>query len=307
MKPYFYKQTDKRWATYSWHGMTIGGGGCGPTSIANVVSPLRKKVTPKTVFKWLCKHGYILPGVGTYHSGITAALKHWKIKFKQTYSDAEAKKSLKKGQWVLGVVGRSRWTSSGHFIVLYGLTKSGHVLVSDPYSSSDYCQKQGTWNEYAKANKNNWICIDPKDYKARENDPKSTKTYIMYTDSELSNVRAGHAKNTKVVAKLARGTKLTLHNYYKGWYQIKKGKYKGKWIGQSHLTNLPPYVAKWQTQSQRYIRNGATTKADIIGKAPKGKSYVSSKMLGDWVFIPSVDGWIRYKSHDGKKKYMKKL
>ena len=304
-KPWFYKQTDKRWANYSWHGMTIGGGGCGPTSIANVVSPLKGKKTPKTVFKWLCKHGYILPNVGTYHSGITAALKHYGIKFKQTYSDAEAKKSLKKGQWVLGVVGQSRWTSSGHFIVLYHLTSKGHVYVSDPYSSSDYCQKKGTWTEYAKANKNNWICIDPDDYKKKKKKPKATKVYTLYVNDALANVRKGRGTNYKVVGTVSRGEKLTLHNAKNGWYQIKKGKLKGYYISEKVLTNLPAYKHSFKMLSKRNVRNGATTKAKVIDSVGKGKTFISSKRLGDWIYFPAANGWIRYKNKD--KYYMKKV
>jgi len=308
MKPNFIKQIDKRYRNLSYKGMTMGGGGCGVMTCYNIISVLTKpKLTVRQIWRFMTKNGYVIPGRGTLWNGITQTLKHYGIKnFKVTYSDAEVKECLEKGMWLVGLCGPSRWTSSGHYICIYGMTKKGKLLISDPYSSSDYCQKDAPLKAYQDCNKCNWVFIDPKDYKVRENDPKSTKTYVMYVDDEVANVREGHAKNKKIVAKIPRGMKLTLHNYYKGWYQIKKGNLKGYWIGQSYLTNLPPYVAKWQTQSTRNIRNGATTKAEAIGKAPKGKSYVSSKKLGDWVYIPSVKGWIRYRSHDGKKKYMKK-
>ena len=307
-KPYFWKQTDKHWASYSWHGMTIGGGGCGPTSGANVISPIRNiKVTPKMTFKWLCKHGYVLPGIGTYHSGISAMLKHWKIDFKQTYSDSEAYNSLKKGYWLIGVVGPSRWTTAGHFIVLYGLTSSGKVLVSDPYSSSDYCQKNGTWAEYAKANKNNWIAIDPYQYSNKNKKPAVTKTVTMYVDTRTANVRKDRGKKYGVKAVIKRGTKLKLYDYKNGWYRIKSGKYKGYYIGRKVLTNLPPYVYKYKALSNRNIRKGATLKADVVGVMHKGEIRQSSKKLGDWVYFPTLKGWVRYVSKDKTKRYLKKV
>lgn len=306
-KPFFWKQTDKSWASYSWHGMTIGGGGCGPTSGANIISPITgKKVTPKTTFKWLCKHGYILPGQGTYHSGISAMLKHWGIKFKQTYSDSEAYNSLKSGKWLLGCVGPSRWTYSGHFIVLYGLTKSGHVLVSDPYSSSDYCQKKGTWNEYARANKNNWIAIDPNQL-SKDKKAKASKTVIMYVDCALANIRKGRGTKYGVKGKLKRGTKLKLYNYKNGWYKIKSGKYKGCFISKTRVTNLPPFVHDWKLLTEMNIRTGGTTKAEVIGKVKKGTVIKSSKRQGDWVYFPALKGWVRRISADRKKKYMKQV
>ena len=310
LKPDFLKQTDPRWAKYSWHGMTIGGGGCGPTSLTNVINPLQLlNLTPKTVFKWLCKHGYVLPGVGTYHSGISAALKHWNIKFKQTYSDTEAYNSLKAGNWLIGVVGPSRWTSAGHFIVLYGLTSSGHVLVSDPYSSSDYCQKNGTWNEYARANKNNWISINPKEYPGwkKAQKPKVSKTFIKYVDVEEANIRKGRGMKYGVKAKVKRGTKLKLYSYKNGWYRIKSGKYKGYYIGRKALTNLKPFVYTWKALNNRNVRKGATTKASVIGVMNKGMKLKSSKKLGDWLYFPTLKGWVRYVSGNKKKKYLKQV
>ncbi len=313
-KPYFWKQTDRRWASYSWRGMTIGGGGCGPTSLANVISPLRKKtVNPKTVFKWLCKRGYVLPGAGTYHSGISAALKNWGIKYKQTYSDAEAYESLKKGYWLIGVVGPSRWTSAGHFIVLYGLTSTGRVLVSDPYSSSDYCQKNGTWSEYARANKNNWISIDPTAYpNGRYEGHKASKTYTMYADgashgSLTINVRKGRGTKYGVKGTIKNGTKLKLYSYKNGWYRIKSGKYKGYYVSKTRVSNLQPYVRTWKAIKTMNVRGGATTKAKIIGSLKKGKKIKSSKRLGDWVYLPAKKGWVRFRSADGKTRYLKKI
>ena len=160
MKPNFVKQTDKRYRNLSYHGMTMGEGGCGVMSVYNIVSK-KVKTTPKKVWKYMTSKGYVIPHQGTTWDGITKSLKHFGVKFKVTYSDTEVRKSLKKGNWLLGLCGRSRWTTSGHYIVIYKLTPKGHIYCSDPYSASDYCQKDGTLKEYLACNKCTWIDIDP--------------------------------------------------------------------------------------------------------------------------------------------------
>lgn len=304
--PRFFKQTDARWADVSWRGMTIRYAGCGPTSVANVVSALKKTVYPNEVWGWICSHGYMAPGQGTYHSGISAALKHYGItKFKQTYSDAEALKSLKKGQWILGVVGPSRWTTGGHYIVLYKLRSNGKISVSDPYSSSDYCQKNGTWKEYARANKNNWICIDPKDYKkSSSSDKKDTTVYSLFVKCARANVRKGRSTKYGVVGKLPRGTKLTLTSYSKGWYKIKAGKYKGYFISEKTLTKHQPHIATYKALVNMNVRSTYSLKGKIVRTVKKGTKVKSASKQGDWIYVPSVKGWMRIK---GKKTYMKKV
>lgn len=304
MKPNFVKQTDYRYRNLNYHGMTMGAGGCGVMSVYNAVSSLTKPhITPKQVWKYMTGKGYVIAGQGTAWDGITKSLKHYGINPKVTYSDAEVKKALEDGKWVFALCGRSRWTSSGHYVIIYKLTKTKHLLISDPYSSSDYCQKNGTLSEYLACNKCNWI-IDPKKYKGAKK-PKTTKTYTLYVDSVLANVRADRNTKKKALGTLPRGTQLTLHNYKNGWYQIKKGRFKGKYIGEKTLTNLPPYKHTFKALSMRSVRNGATTKADVIGKVVKGKAVISSKRLGDWIYVPAEKGWIRYKGKRGT--YLEKV
>ena len=308
VKPYFYKQTDSRWASYSWRGMTIGGGGCGPTSIANAASALVKKVSPKTVFKWLCKNGYILPGAGTYWSGITAGLKHYGVdKFTVTSDTNKAKACLKKGQWVLTVVGPSRWTSGGHYILIYKLKSNGKLSISDPYSYSNYCQEDAPFSDYARAEKNSWICIDPKDYPKSGGKIKKSKTFLRYTQKANNNIRKGRGTKYGVKAVLKRGVKLILHDYKNGWYRIKAGKYKGYYIHKNNLSTTRKYVHTYQTLRKMNVRAGYTNSAKIIRTVKKGTKLVSSKQMGRWRYFPAVKGWIKRVSSDDKTLYLKKI
>ena len=310
--PYFWKQTDKRWSMKKVGSMTLGAGGCGPTSIANIVSPLlQKNYTPAKVWDYMAEHGYLIPGAGSTWAGITATLKHYGIKFDVTYDDNLVDKSLKRGYWVLGLCGASRWTTSGHYIDIYKLTPLHKILVSDPYSSSDYCQKDAYLSEYLRCNKCNWVMINPKDYPGGQTDkPKkeqTTKIVVMYVDTAKANVRKGRGLKYGVKGVVSRGDKLKLWQPIDGWYKIKSGKYKGYYISETVLTRFEPYEHTYKALYKMNVRKGASKDAKIKGTIRKGVKMVSTKRSGDWLYFPSVKGWIRSRSADGKKKYLDKI
>lgn len=304
IKPSFYKQYDTRWSNVKGNGATIARNGCGPTSVANIASVLVKSsITPKTVFKYMADNKYINGSVGSYWNGITATLKHFNItKFTVTSSAAEAKKSLKKGCWVLATVGPSRWTRGGHFIVVYAI-ENGKCKISDSASSSDYRQNNGPWSEYAAAECQQWIAINPADYNVKK--AKTTKTYTLYVSDAYANVRKGRGVKYGVKGRLKRGTKLVLYSYKSGWYRIKKGSYKGYYINESVLSKYEPHIARYKLLDNMNVRKGYTTKADIIRVLAKGTTVKSSKIKGDWIYTPKYNGWICIKQ--GGKKYLKKL
>ena len=316
IKPKFYKQTDSRWASYSWRGVTIGGSGCGPTAIANVVAALKKPVNPRDVFKWICSKGYMTYSDGTYWSGITAALKHYGIsKFSVTADSAKAKKALKKGHWMIAVVARSRWTSGGHYIVVYGITSKDKILVSDSASSSDYRQKDGPWSEFKSAERQMWIDINPDDYikdkpSDKQDKPKSddkVKTYTLYVSDSYANVRKGRGTEYGAVGKLKRGTKLTLYSFKSGWYRIYKGEYKGKYIAETTLSKYEPIsqIYKVVTPDGLNVRAGYSTSSDIIRTIGQGSKFKATKKRGDWVYSPALGGWLKTKSDT--ETYLKKV
>ena len=292
LKPYFWKQTDSRWSTHSWRGVTVGGSGCGPTAVACVVSALVKEVTPKAVFDWICKNGYMHLSLGTYWNGITQALKHYGVtKFSVSYNTDKALKELKAGKWLIGVVGPSRWTRGGHYIVVYAY-KKGKILVSDPASSSDYRQKNGTWSEFKKAENCMWISINPKDYKKSKGKPKTSTTVTMYVSDAKANIRKGRGTKYGVAGTIKRGTKLKLKKYKNGWYEIAEGKYKGKFISGSVLAKYPPYVATYKTKYVMNVRAGYTTKAKVLRRCAKGAKFKTAYKVGNWVYVPSLKGWV---------------
>jgi len=133
----YYNQTDSRWGNlmYGKSG-TIGSSGCGPTALAMVIATLTEnQVTPDEVADWAFKNGYRAEGNGSYHSLMVFGARHYGLTVEGIGKDADKLvEALKDGKLVIAIMSRGHFTSSGHFIVLRGITSDGKILVADPAS-----------------------------------------------------------------------------------------------------------------------------------------------------------------------------
>ena len=133
----YYNQTDARWGNklYGKTG-TIGAEGCGPTALAIVVATLTDhKVTPYDVAKWSAENGHPCEGNGSYHSLIPAGGAHYGLTVTGIgNSSSKLVEALQEGKLVIALMAKGHFTSTGHFIVLRGITEDGKVLVADPAS-----------------------------------------------------------------------------------------------------------------------------------------------------------------------------
>ncbi len=134
----YYNQLDERWSNKMYgKSSTIGAAGCGPTSLAIAVSTLTgKNVDPPAVCAWSVANGHRCEGNGSYHSLIPEGAKHYGLKVEKLgrSSARELQQHLSSGHLVIAIMAKGHFTSSGHFIVLRGITESGKVLVADPAS-----------------------------------------------------------------------------------------------------------------------------------------------------------------------------
>lgn len=151
--PVDYMQTDSRWKNnkYAASGetSTIGSAGCGITCAAMVIATLKdKSVTPATTAKWSMAHGYKAYHQGTYYSYFKPQMAEYGIQCEQVngatvYHGANSAKSVndkvtksvKSGNWIIACMGKGDWTSSGHFVLWYGIDSEGYALIRDPYST----------------------------------------------------------------------------------------------------------------------------------------------------------------------------
>ncbi len=142
----YYNQLDERWKNLPYGTDNIGGYGCGPTSMAIVVSSLTSEtVDPPHMAQWSYEHGHWCSKSGSYRSLITYAAKAWGLNV-ENCSATEVQRivdALSSGKLVVAIMGKGHFTANGHFMVLRGITADGRVLVADPAS---YSRSSQTWD-----------------------------------------------------------------------------------------------------------------------------------------------------------------
>ncbi len=133
----YFNQTDPEWGEYGSD--SISGYGCGPTSMAMVVSTLtRIHVDPQEMSNIFVREGYWALGSGTYYnfaegSGGLFGLNVESVSPEEITS-RDLLQYLMAGNLAIALVSKGHFTNGGHFIVLHGSTLSGDVLVADPAS-----------------------------------------------------------------------------------------------------------------------------------------------------------------------------
>lgn len=133
----YFSQIDPQWANQLYGSDDIGHYGCGPTSMAMVVSSLTDEIVdPAQMAAFAAKKGYCAKGHGSYLSivnGIAQAYGLASAGIDELTVDA-VYDALLSGNMLVALVGPGHFTSGGHFIVLRGVTLSGQILVADPAS-----------------------------------------------------------------------------------------------------------------------------------------------------------------------------
>ena len=141
----YYNQLDERYAGKPYGTDHIGGYGCGPTSMAIVVSSMTDDmVDPIEMAQWAYRNGYWCSRSGSYHSLIPGAAQHWGLPVSGCTASEPQRivDALTSGKLVVALMYEGHFTSSGHFIVLRGV-KDGKILVADPAS---YSRSEMAWD-----------------------------------------------------------------------------------------------------------------------------------------------------------------
>ena len=216
-QPVVYYQTDPRWKNIPYavkgESSTIGGSGCGPTSMAMVLATwVDKNVTPQTECAWALKNGYKCLNSGTYYSYFVPAAKRYGLTCKQlngasiygnstSQYHAQAKEAIDSNHLVIACMGKGNWTRSGHYVVVWKI--SGNVIYINDPASTKLVRTQGDYSLFKSQVKYYWVIQNP---------GKSTVTtkdvnYIVkITDPTGLNCRAGAGTNYSVVKVYPGGT-----------------------------------------------------------------------------------------------------
>ena len=315
IKPYFYKQSDSRWAKKKYRCTdggyaSVGTAGCGPTSVANIVSALVKPIRPYTVFKYACKMGYMTSNSGMYRSAVPKLLKHYhidpvEILPRSAEGKRKLKRYLKQNYFAVAIMGPGIWTRGGHYIVAYFVDENDRVYISDSASSADYRQKNTFENFWDQQKDVSWLVVNPRKYERVKGVKDTPKTYTLYTNNSKANVRESRTANSKLVATLGRNRALKVKNLSGGWWQVASGKYKGKYINESNLSKYKTETKMYRTLYLMNVREGYTIDSEVISKIEKGRAIKSTKQKGNWAYIPAKKGWVCIKDRDTQ--YLKEI
>ena len=181
-QPVSYLQTDPRWGSldYSATGekTTIGASGCGPTAMAMVLATWADpNVNPKTECAWALAHGYKAPHQGTYYgyfepAGARYGLEVYRLNYSNIYGNtktayhAQAKDALDRGDLVIACMGKGNWTSSGHYVLVYGVD-GDTIYINDP-ASTKKVRTQGSYTLFKQQVKYYWVIERPEHMKEED-------------------------------------------------------------------------------------------------------------------------------------------
>jgi len=195
IKPVYYSQKDTKWKSLAYavdgEKSTIGSAGCGPTTMAMVLASLSSiYIDPLTTCSWSRMKGYKIKASGTSYSyfvpqgkayGVDVSRVNTSNIYNKPTNTAHDKvlDALKNGNWVIACMGKGLWTSSGHYVLVYGYSE-GKVYINDSNSTSS-TRSCNSWDTFKSQVKYYWIVNVPDKIK------KSGKimTTGTYTDSEF--------------------------------------------------------------------------------------------------------------------------
>lgn len=133
----YFNQGEEPWASSAYGPDEIRGYGCGPTSMAMLISSVSgEDLDPAQAAQAAYEAGYCAPGSGSYLSIVEGMASRYGL-HAEACADLSAEElcqQLASGNLFVALMGKGHFTDGGHFIVLRGATLEGKVLVADPNS-----------------------------------------------------------------------------------------------------------------------------------------------------------------------------
>lgn len=134
--PHLY-QIDPQWSDQPYAGGTIHENGCGPTCLSMVYIGLTgdTNLDPEKMARFSEQNGFTVDGM-TAWALMTDGAAMLGMRSSELSADADAVRAeLEAGRPVICSVRPGDFTTTGHFIVLAGVTDDGQVIVRDPSSA----------------------------------------------------------------------------------------------------------------------------------------------------------------------------
>lgn len=132
-------QWDERWGYSTYGDDLLAVTGCGPTVLSMVVSGLTgdSSITPYVVARYAQENGYYVSGTGTSWSLMSKGCSYFGLTADElSLSEASVFNALDSGCPIICSVRPGDFTTTGHFIVIYG-KENGQLKIHDPNSKAN--------------------------------------------------------------------------------------------------------------------------------------------------------------------------
>lgn len=149
-------QWDKRWGYYKYGESMIAVSGCGPVCLSMVILGVRHEaVLPTKICKFSEKEKYYVQGSGTSWQLMTEGAARFGLTGRElSLSESSMRNVLDAGGMIICAMGPGDFTTTGHFIVIYGYDGSG-FQVNDP-NSRQRSSRSWEFDELSGQIKNLW-------------------------------------------------------------------------------------------------------------------------------------------------------
>lgn len=129
-------QWDERWGYAKYGNDMIALAGCGPTCLSMVIVGVagNTSANPEAVAQFSESNGYCIPDIGTDWGLFTTGARAFGLEGRELpLCEGNIIQEVQNGHPVICCMGAGDFTTTGHFIVLYGY-EDGSFLVHDPNS-----------------------------------------------------------------------------------------------------------------------------------------------------------------------------
>lgn len=129
-----YKQYDPQWEKHPFGSSTLKEAGCGPTSMAMIVSTfLGKQVLPTEIADFGTQNNLYIPGEGSAHAIFPMVAEKYGLKSEKITADIPTITTALRNGGLVNVIGSGPepFTENGHIIVVRAITPEGKWLVGD--------------------------------------------------------------------------------------------------------------------------------------------------------------------------------
>lgn len=133
-------QTDSRWGAYGYGDDCIATSGCGPTCLSMIRCGLGGdgKWNPYEVSRIVEENGYYKSGYGTSWDCMSEGAELIGLESHNViFDEYHIIKELQSGSPIICSMAPGDFTTTGHFIVLKGVTEDGRIIINDPNSEEN--------------------------------------------------------------------------------------------------------------------------------------------------------------------------